>query len=157
MIKSRDNVIRLRKQHSLLPLHLFSVLLETPITYLRSILQEPLVEQEQNILPVLSGIRIVHVRFCYFSICFERRFVSVICIYLRKLAPNTISRWRFVSFTINTTGVTSGAGTDYISGAPQFTTGVQWGSYNLLFSVFCILLLSSFIRPLYFVSLIYSF
>ena len=35
---------------------------------------------------------------------------------------------------INTTGVTSGAGTAYSSGAPEFIPGFWWGS---CYSIFC--------------------
>ena len=41
---------------------------------------------------------------------------------------------------INTTGVTSGAGTFYPSGAPEFTSDFQWGSCYSIFSfiyMFC--------------------
>jgi len=35
---------------------------------------------------------------------------------------------------MNTTGATSGSGTAYPSGAPEFTSGVWWGSYYSIFS-----------------------
>ena len=38
---------------------------------------------------------------------------------------------------INTTGVTSGAGTAYPSGAPEFTPGFKWGSCYSIFSFIC--------------------
>ena len=41
---------------------------------------------------------------------------------------------------INTTGATRGAGTAYPSGAPEFTSGFQWGSCYSIFSfiyMFC--------------------
>ena len=55
---------------------------------------------------------------------------------------------------INTTGATSGAGTANPSGAPEFTSGFQWGSCYLIFSFICMfcrslfVLLSFFFWPL---------
>jgi len=49
-------------------------------------------------------------------------FLHVICIYLQMLASNTISISHDVlTYTCNTTGVSSGTGTAYPSGAPEFT------------------------------------
>ena len=42
---------------------------------------------------------------------------------------------------INTTGATSGAGTAYPSGAPEFITGFQWGSCYSILSFMCNVLL----------------
>jgi hypothetical protein len=39
----------------------------------------------------------------------------------------------------NTTGATSGAGTAYPSGAPEFTPGFVWGSCYSVFSFICML------------------
>ena len=50
---------------------------------------------------------------------------------------------------INTTGATSGAGTAYPSGAPEFTPGFQWGSCYSIFSFICMFCRSLFV-PLYF-------
>ena len=49
-----------------------------------------------------------------------------------------------VCYQINTTGVTSGAGTAQPYGAHEFTPGVQWGSCYLIFSFICM-----FCRPLF--------
>ena len=46
----------------------------------------------------------------------------------------TITHIRRVCNQINTTGATSGAGTAYLSGTPEFTPGFQWGSYYSIFS-----------------------
>ena len=63
---------------------------------------------------------------------------------------------------INMTGVTSGAETAYPSGAPEFTSGFQWGSCYSIFSfisMFCrqlFVLLYLFFWPLQFVLLRYT-
>ena len=52
---------------------------------------------------------------------------------------------------INTTGVTSGAGTAYPSGAPEFTPGFQWGSCYSIFSFICMFSRSLFdLLPFFF-------
>ena len=55
---------------------------------------------------------------------------------------------------INTTGVTRGARTDYLSGAHEFTPGIWWGSCYSIFSFICmfcrsmVVLFYFFRRPL---------
>ena len=44
-----------------------------------------------------------------------------------------------------TTGVTSGAGTAYPSGAPEFTPGFKWGSCYAIFSFLCMFCSSLFV------------
>ena len=46
---------------------------------------------------------------------------------------------------INTTGVTSGAGTAYSIGAPEFTPRFQWGSCYSIFSFICMFCRSLFV------------
>ena len=46
---------------------------------------------------------------------------------------------------INTTGATSGAGTAYPSGAPEFTPGFQWGSCYPIYSFMCMCCRSLFV------------
>ena len=46
---------------------------------------------------------------------------------------------------INTTGVTSGAGTAYPTGAPEFTPGFQWCSCYSIFGFICIFCRSLFV------------
>ena len=46
---------------------------------------------------------------------------------------------------INMTGTTSGAGTVYLSGAPEFTPGFQWGSCYSIFSFICMFCRSLFV------------
>jgi hypothetical protein len=43
-----------------------------------------------------------------------------------------ISSIRITIAMINTTGVTSGAGTAYPSRAPEFTPGFKWGSFTII-------------------------
>ena len=45
--------------------------------------------------------------------------------------------WLLKNLKINTTGATSGAGTDYPSGAPKFTPGFLWGLCYSIFSFMC--------------------
>ena len=51
---------------------------------------------------------------------------------------------------INTTGVTSGAGTTYHSEAPEFTPGFQWGSCFSIFSFMCMFCRSLFVHLYFF-------
>ena len=51
---------------------------------------------------------------------------------------------------INTTRVTSGAGTAYPSGEPEFTTGFQWGSCYSIFSLICMFCWSLFVLLYFF-------
>ena len=51
---------------------------------------------------------------------------------------------------INTTGATSGTGTAYPSGAPEFTSGFQWGSCYSIFSFICMLCRSLFVLLCFF-------
>ena len=51
---------------------------------------------------------------------------------------------------INTTSVTSGAGTAYPSGAPAFTPGLQRGSYFSIFSFICMFCRSLFVLLYFF-------
>ena len=46
---------------------------------------------------------------------------------------------------INTTGVTSGAGTAFPSREPEFTPGFQWGSCYLIFRFICMFCRSLFV------------
>ena len=55
-------------------------------------------------------------------------------------AQYLICFYRHVGYQINTTGVTSGAGTANPSGAPEFTPGFQWGSCYSIFSFTCLFL-----------------
>ena len=50
-----------------------------------------------------------------------------------------------VSNKISMTGVTSGAGTHYPSGAPECIPRFQWGSCNSIFSLMCMLCRSFFV------------
>ena len=51
---------------------------------------------------------------------------------------------------INTTGATSGAGTAYPSGAPEFTPGFLWGSCYSIFSFMCTFCRSLFVLMYFF-------
>ena len=51
---------------------------------------------------------------------------------------------------INTMGVTSGAGTAYPFGPPEFTPGFQWGSCYSTFSFICMLCRSLFVLLFFF-------
>ena len=51
---------------------------------------------------------------------------------------------------INTTGVTSGAGTAYPSGAPEFIPGFQWDSCYSIFSFICMFCRSLFVLLYFF-------
>jgi hypothetical protein len=51
---------------------------------------------------------------------------------------------------MNTTGVTSGAGTAYHSGAQVFTPGFYWGSYYPIFSFMCMFCRSLFVLLYFF-------
>ena len=69
--------------------------------------------------------------------------------------PIKFRTYHRVCIQINTTGVPSGAGTVYPSGAPEFTPGLQWGSCFSIFSFMCMycrslfVLLSFFFWPLW--------
>ena len=51
---------------------------------------------------------------------------------------------------INATGVTSGTGTVYPSGAPEVTPGFQWGSCYSIFSFICMFCRSQFVLLYFF-------
>ena len=51
---------------------------------------------------------------------------------------------------VNTTGATSGTGTAYPSGAPEFTTGFLWGSCYSIFSFICMFCRSLFVLLYFF-------
>ena len=51
---------------------------------------------------------------------------------------------------INTMGVTSGAGTEHPSGAPEFTPDFQWGSCYSIFSFMCMFCRSLFVHLTFF-------
>ena len=62
--------------------------------------------------------------------------------HLRKHFPvlSSCMTYHQVWNKINTTGVTSRAGTAYLFGAPEFTHGFWWGSSYLIFSFVCMFL-----------------
>jgi hypothetical protein len=68
----------------------------------------------------------VHVLFMFFWVLFTYIGVQRDC------------QMILVSFSSNTTGVTSGAGTANSSGAPEFTLGFKWGPCYSIFSFICI-------------------
>ena len=70
-----------------------------------------------------------------------------ICSTCRKHFPvfSSFMTYHRVCSLINTTGVTSGAGTAYLSGAHEFTPGFQWGSCNSIFSFICMFRRSLFV------------
>ena len=51
---------------------------------------------------------------------------------------------------VNTMGFTSRAGTVYLSGAPEFTPGFQWGSCYSIFSFICMFCRSLFVLLYFF-------
>jgi hypothetical protein len=54
-------------------------------------------------------------------------------------------------------GATSGAGTAYPSGAPEFTPGFQWGSCYSIFSFICMFWWSLFVLlPFFFLAIVFS-
>ena len=78
------------------------------------------------------------------------RSASVIYGYKPKTFDETMKRLHLFRLTwiciqINTTGVTSGAGTAYPSEAPKFTPGFLWGSCYSIFSFIFMLCRSSFV------------
>ena len=78
----------------------------------------------------------------YYCYCVCRTFLVVL---------HLMQSYHWVCNQINTTGVTSGAGTAYPSGAPEFIPGFQWGSCYSIFSFICMFVdrcLSFFFWPL---------
>ena len=68
--------------------------------------------------------------------------MTTICSTCRKHFPvlSSFTTYHRICNQIKTTGATSGAGTAYPSGAPEFTPGFQWGSCYSIFSfigMFC--------------------
>jgi hypothetical protein len=75
-----------------------------------------------------------------------------ICSTCRKHFPvlsSFMTYYRIFNY-INTTGVTSGAGTVYPSGAPEFTPCFKWGSCFSIFSFICMFYRSLFVRLYFF-------
>ena len=72
---------------------------------------------------------------------------DIICSTCRKHFPvfSSFMTYHRVYNQINTTGVTSGAGTAYPSGAPEFIPGFQWGSCCSIFSSMCMFCRSLFV------------
>ena len=58
---------------------------------------------------------------------------------------SSLMTYHRVCTQINTTGVTSGAGTAYPSRAPEFTPGFQWDSRYSIFSFICMFCRSLFV------------
>jgi hypothetical protein len=75
-----------------------------------------------------------------------------ICSTCRKHFPvlSSFMTYRRVCSLINATGVTSGAGTAYPSGAPEFIPDFQWGSCNSIFSFICMFYRSLFVLLYFF-------
>ena len=72
---------------------------------------------------------------------------GMICSTCRKHSPvlSSFMTYHRVCNQINTTGVTSGAGTAYTSVVPEFTTSFQWGSCYSIFSFICMFCRSLFV------------
>ena len=70
-----------------------------------------------------------------------------ICSVCRKHFPvlSSYMIYHRVCNYINTTGATSGAGTAYPSGTPEFTPGFVWGSCYSIFSFMCMFCRSLFV------------
>ena len=82
----------------------------------------------------------------------ENVLVSLHSLITMGLGSIIFKEWR-VTWTFpytNTTGVASGAGTAYPSGAPEFTTGFKWGSRCPIFSFICMFCRSLFVLLFFF-------
>ena len=75
-----------------------------------------------------------------------------ICSTCRKHFPvlSSFMTHHRICYYINTTGATSGAGTAYPSGAPEFTPDILWGSCYSIFSFICMFCRSLFILLFFF-------
>ena len=67
-----------------------------------------------------------------------------------KIYPSDVTSSSFMTYhrvcnQIIMTGATSGAGTDFPSGAPEFSPGVQWDSCYSIFSFMCMFCRSLFV------------
>jgi hypothetical protein len=78
--------------------------------------------------------------------------MTTICSTCRKHFPvlTSFTTYYRVLNQINTTGATSGAGTAYPSGAPEFTAGFQRGSCYSIFSFICMFCRSLFVLLCFF-------